>query len=212
MDPFIRSDQFNFIKRQTDILINGHSTVNEINVLNALKLLAKEKVFNLFGEMSEEQQQIIEPIVGVEDRDGADKYLLQLRPYVIPFKEVTEQTLKKLFPKVKKLKVPKLDKLDLKEISYISWIDEGSSKKYLVAWLNNKLVGLSGTYTKINKKGICALCNRHEEVGMFLSEKKGAIKDTFTKKGNYICYDSHKCNLNLVEVDKLYDFIDRLKK
>ena len=31
--------------------------------------------------------------------------------------------------------------MDLREISYLSWIDEGSSKKYLVAMLNNKLVG-----------------------------------------------------------------------
>ncbi|MER2254547.1 MAG: elongation factor G-binding protein, partial [Priestia megaterium] len=43
MEAFIRNDQYNFIKSQTQILINGYGTVNNSDVLLALKALAKEK-------------------------------------------------------------------------------------------------------------------------------------------------------------------------
>lgn len=212
MDPFIRSDQYHFIKQQTQILINGHSTVNDGNVLQALKSLAKEKVVQLFEELTEEQEELIQPIINVQDTTDAEKFLATIVPYVVPFKSVSQQAIKKLFPKAKKLKVPAIEDMDLREISYLSWIDEGSSKKYLVAMLDNKLVGLQGSFKRIQQKGICALCNKHEEVGLFLTEKKGEVRDTFIKKGNYICIDSLKCNENLISVDKLHEFIERVKK
>lgn len=212
MEPFIRSDQYNFIKAQTQILINGHSTVNDIAVLNALKSMAGERVLQLFTEVSEDQKQLMEPIIEIKEKAHAEAFLLQLKPYVIPFKEVTEQTVKKLFPKAKKLKAPSLENIDLTEISYLGWDDKGSNKKYIVAYHINKLVGLQGTFKSINQKGICALCNRFEEVGMFMSETKGSEKGTFIKRGNYICQDSQKCNHNLITLDKLYDFIELLKR
>ncbi|HWO94980.1 MAG TPA: FusB/FusC family EF-G-binding protein, partial [Bacillus sp. (in: firmicutes)] len=192
MGPFIRSDQYNFIKAQTQSLINGHSTVNDMDVLNALKSMAEEKVANLFEDINEEQKQLMAPILEIEDKAHAEEFLEQLKPYVIPFKEVTEQTLKKLFPKAKKLKLPLLENIDLKEISYLSWYDKGSNKKYIVVGHENKLIGLHGTFENSNQKGICAICNAYEEVGMFLSETKGSEKGTFIKRGNYICQDSQK--------------------
>ena len=106
MDPFIRSDQYHFIKQQTQILINGHSTVNDGNVLQALKSLAKEKVVQLFEELTEEQEELIQPIINVQDTADAEKFLATIVPYVVPFKSVSQQAIKKLFPKAKKLKVP----------------------------------------------------------------------------------------------------------
>lgn len=131
---------------------------------------------------------------------------------MIPFKEVTEKTIKKLFPKAKKIKVPILEDMDLNEISYWGWNDKGSNKKYIVAHHDHKHVGLQGTFKSINKKGICALCNHHEEIGMFLSETKGLAIGTFIKRGNYICEDSQKCNQNITTLDKLNDFIERITR
>jgi hypothetical protein len=210
MEPFIRNDQYNFIKAQTQILINGHSTTNDIGVLRALKEISKEKVFNLFMTMSDEQKQLIDPFHNIKDQSNAEEFLLQLKPFVIPFKVVTEQTLKKLFPKAKKLKISAIEDIDLKEISYLSWEDKGSNKRYIIAQKNNKLIGLQGTFTSINNKGICALCHKFEEMGMFMSEIKGQIQGTFIKRGNHICQDSQKCNQNITTLDKLNDFIERL--
>ncbi|ALC83503.1 MULTISPECIES: FusB/FusC family EF-G-binding protein [Bacillus] len=212
MEPFIRSDQYNFIRTQTQILINGHLSVNDKKVLHALKLITVEKVIQLFEDINDEQKQLLNPIVNVEDKTCAEEFLLQVEPYVIPFKNITEQRIKKLFPKAKKLKIPSLEDMDLKEMSYLGWNDIGSNKKYIVTELDQKLIGLQGTFKNINQKGICALCNGFEEVGLFVSESKGSGKGTFTKRGNYICQDSQKCNHNMTTLDKLHDFIERLTK
>jgi len=207
MEPFIRADQYQFIKYQTQILINSHATVNDKNVLNAVKSLARDKVSNLFLNLEEQQKHILEPLVEIEDTAKAEEFLGGIKPYVIPFKNVSEQTLKKLFPKAKKLKLPSLIDVDFKELSYLGWDDKGTNRKFLIAPHQNKLVGLSGTFNPIAKKGVCVLCNRHSEVGLFMSEKKGKIQGTFVRRGNYICQDSLKCNENLISLSKLEDFI-----
>ncbi|PHA02296.1 elongation factor G-binding protein [Bacillus pseudomycoides] len=212
MEAFIRSDQYNFIKSQAHILVNGHATTNDRGVIAALKSLAIEKVLHVFENFTDEQKELIDMILTVENKEGAESFLSKLTPYVIPFQEVTQQTLKKLFPKAKKLKLPVMEEINMKETSYLSWIDKGTNRKLIITRNNNKLVGIQGTFQSINKKGICALCHRHEEVGMFLVEIKGDVPGTFVKKGNYICQDSIVCNQNMTSLDKLYDFIERLRK
>ncbi|MFJ7973386.1 FusB/FusC family EF-G-binding protein [Psychrobacillus sp. NPDC096389] len=211
MDPFIRNDQFNFIKKQGQALINGHSTVNDQRVLNALKSITSEKISNLFENLNEEQKQPLDPIIEIKEKADAEALLEQIKPFVIPFKQVTEQTIKKLFPKVKKLKTPTLENIDFREISYLGWLDKGSNKKFLIVENHGKLVGIIGDYTVSNKKGICALCNRIEEIGMFTSAVKGATQDAYIKRGNYICQDSQKCNHNLTSLDKLNEFVNLIK-
>ncbi|MFJ7640105.1 MULTISPECIES: FusB/FusC family EF-G-binding protein [unclassified Peribacillus] len=211
MEPFIKSEQYNFIKLQTQILINGHATANDKDVVHTVKSVAKERVLKLFNELDDKHKQLLDPIDTIKDPAHAEAFLLELKPYVIPFKEVTEQTVKKLFPKAKKLKAPKMETIDLRGISYLGWDDTGSGKKFIIAPRHNKLVGLHGTFKPSHKKGICAICSRFEEVGMFMSETKGTVQGTFIKKGNYICNDSMKCNQNITTLDKLDDFISRIK-
>ncbi|WP_102272937.1 FusB/FusC family EF-G-binding protein [Cytobacillus massiliigabonensis] len=211
MEPFIRSDQFNYIKNQLQILINGFTTVNDKGVLKALKTLTDEKIIHLFDDLSEEQRQVFNPIVEIREKEQAEVFLSQLNQYVIPFKDMSEQSIKKLFPKAKKLKVPPIDQMDRKEISYIGWNDTGSTKKYIVAVQNEKIVGLHGSFKNISKKGICAICHGHEELGMFIMETKGSEQGTYIRRGNYICQDSQKCNQNIKSLDKLEDFIKGMK-
>lgn len=211
MVPFIRSDQYNYIKNQIQILINGYTTVNDKGVLNALKTLTDEKIIHLFDDLSGEQRQIFNPIVEIRERDQAEVFLSQLKQYVIPFKDITEQSIKKLFPKAKKLKVPSLDQIDRYEISYLGWNDTGSNKKYIVAEQNDKLVGLHGSFKNVSKKGICTICHGHEELGMFIMETRGSEQGTYIKRGNYICQDSQKCNQNIKSLDRLADFINGMK-
>jgi len=207
MEPFIRSDQYNFIRTQIQVLVNAHSTVNDRIVLRALKSLTHEKVFTMFPDINEEQIQLLSPIITIKDKSEAEKVLAQIKPYVFPFKKISEQAIKKLFPKAKKLKTPILENLDLTEITYLGWDDIGSNKKYIVTYYNQKLIGLQGTFNLVNKKGICTFCHKFEEIGMFMTKTKGSEQGTFTKRGNYICQDSKKCNQNITSLDKLHDFI-----
>ncbi|MED4354281.1 FusB/FusC family EF-G-binding protein [Schinkia azotoformans] len=210
MKPFIRTDQYNFIRVQARKLVNGHSTAKDPDVIKAIEDMVLENILAMFINMNDEQKQLIQPVVEIHDKEMAEKFLAQLKQYVIPF-NVSEQAVRKLFPKVKKLSVPPLDKMDLRDIVYLSWFGNSTSKKYIVSSHDNKLSGIYGSFTQANQKGICSLCNGLGEVGMFLAEIKGKEQGTFTKRGNYICSDSQKCNENLTSFDKLTDFIERLK-
>lgn len=207
MDPFIRNDQFNYIRTQAQGLVNGHATVNDQSVLKALKSLTMEKVWNLFPELSEEQKALLSPLIDIKEKADAEAFYENIKPYIIPFKNVTEQTIKKLFPKAKKLKVS-LDDFNLNATSYLGWTDTGTNKKFLIVERNNKLIGISGGFKYAHKKGMCTLCNRFEAIGMFTSTTKGATPDAFTTRGNYICQDSQKCNENLMTLEKLDEFVD----
>ena len=47
---------------------------------------------------------------------------------------------------------------------------------------------------------------------MFLVEIKGDVPGTFVKKETIFAKDDVACNHNMKSLDKLHDFIERLKK
>ena len=208
---FIRNDQYNFIKDQAKILVAGQASVNDAEVLNVLRHLAHEKVYKLFPSLTEEQKKILNPLVLVKELSDAESFLEKLQPYIIPFKTVTGQGLKKLFPKAKKFKGPKLENINLNRTSYLSWT-ESSNLMYLVIEEDDRLIGIQGSFTRSGKQGICTICNRHSEVGMFIAKTKSSGQDQFIKRGNYICQDAAACNDHVKKLDKLHEFIGRLKK
>ncbi|WP_088067293.1 FusB/FusC family EF-G-binding protein [Gottfriedia luciferensis] len=211
MKPFIRTEQYNFIKHQMQILAQGHATVNDMAVLTALHSLVSERILNLFSDMDDQQQLLFNPISTIKNSEQADSFLRQLKPYIIPFKEVSEQSIKKLFPKAKKLKLPVLSNIDLFETTYLGWDDLGSNSKFIVTYYNGKLIGLQGTFNPINKRGNCTICNKYGDLGLFMTKTKGKVEGTFTQRGNYICKDSIICNQNIMSLDKLNDFITLIK-
>ncbi|RSK26042.1 elongation factor G-binding protein [Bacillus sp. HMF5848] len=211
MEAFMRSDQFHFIKQQTQNLINAHSSANDKAVLQAVKAMALERAIQLFPELSAEQRDLLNNIVHVKAKEDAEVYLGELKPFVIPFQSISEKTLQKLFPKVKKLKMPSLGVYDLKEISYLAWDDKGTFKRYLIAHYNDKLVGLHGIFTPAIQKSICTICNKHTPVGLFSVETKGQILDTYTSRGNYICQDSMACNMHVTSLEKVQEFVETLQ-
>jgi Holliday junction resolvasome RuvABC DNA-binding subunit len=212
MDAFIRNDQYNFISYQTQVLINGYATVNDLGVLQALRALVRDKVMDLFEELGREEMSIIEKITEIKDSTHAEEYLEELKEYVIPFHNVNEKELKKMFPKVKKLRVPDMKEMDYKALSYLGWNDFGQESKYLVTDVDGRLKGIKGTFKNSSKKGLCTICHTFSEVGLFVSQSKKSSRGTYVKKGNYICQDSVECNGKLKDLDKLDDFIERMNQ
>ncbi|RLQ91452.1 FusB/FusC family EF-G-binding protein [Planomicrobium sp. Y74] len=210
-DAFIRNDQFNFIKGQAKILVNGKATSSDAEVLSVLRHLAQEKVFGLFPSLNDEQKAVLKPLTAVKETAEAEAFLEQLSAYLLPFKSVTDQGLKKLFPKAKKLKGPKLDTLDFKKLSYLGWI-ESSTLMYLVIEKDGRLEGIHGSFNRSAKHGICSVCNKHSEVGLFTAKTKGSSQDNFVKRGNYICQNNDTCNSNIDTLERLHDFVERLQK
>ena len=209
-EQFVRNDQFNFIKRQIQQLVNGHGTVNDSHVLNALESLSIEKVLDLFIRLTDAQKELLNRMAEIEDKEEAEKYIVDLERYIIPFNPLSEQKLKKLFPKVKKLKLP-TEGLDYNKMTYLSYDDLGTKKRYIITPSQKGMIGLSGIFEETNVKQICAICNRLTNVGMFLTKTKGEIAGTYTKKGNYICRDAEDCNHHLVSLDKMYEFVNNVK-
>ncbi|ANU21959.1 FusB/FusC family EF-G-binding protein [Planococcus donghaensis] len=208
---FIRNDQYNFIKDQTKILLTAQTSTNDVEVLHVLKHLAYEKVQNLFPVLTEKQKKILQPLVQIKELSEAESFLEQLQPYLISFKAVTEQNLKKLFPKAKKLKGPNTEIINFHKTSYLSWT-ESSNLRYLVVELNDQLIGLQGSFTRSQKQGICKVCNHHSEVGLFVAKTKNSGNEQFVKRGNYICQDATVCNGNIKTLDSLGEFVGQFQR
>ncbi|MEC1260407.1 FusB/FusC family EF-G-binding protein [Bacillus swezeyi] len=211
MNPFIRNDQYNFIKFQTDSLVQGHANIKDGNVLDALKSNALDQVLNLFPDLSNQQKNLLCHMVEAEDSSEAIRFLAELKHDVIPFQHVTVKVAKKLFSKVKKLKTPEFEQMDFRGYSYLGWNDAGSGRKYMIVDIGGRLIGIHGTIKPSHKKGICSICNRAEAIGLFMARVKSG-KETYTDRGNYICYDSEKCNQNMMTLDHLNDFVVQLTK
>ena len=77
-EQFIRNDQFNFIKRQVHQLVSGHASVNDQHVIDALDSLSIEKVLDLFSDLTPEQQEVLQHIVEIRDREEAEIFLFNL--------------------------------------------------------------------------------------------------------------------------------------
>ncbi|UOQ45978.1 FusB/FusC family EF-G-binding protein [Halobacillus salinarum] len=206
MDSFIRSDQYNLIKAQAHRLIRSHSSVNDSSVMEAVKSVSLEKVLQSFSSLSPEEKELIDHISVIEDQEDAILLLSRLKQYVIEFPDLTENHLKKLFPKVKKLQHPDLDEIDKKATSYLGWNDYGSNRKYLVVPFQGELIGLKGTFTQSNTKGICTICSEQEKVGMFTTTVMNSAQSV-VRRGNYICQDSELCNQNLTDLTNLHHFV-----
>lgn len=206
---FIQNHQFNFIKFQLKNIVTAHLSVKDQETIDALKFYSLDKIHYLFPTLNEHEREILNKILDIREESQAKAYLAELKQYVIPFANITEKSINKLFPKIKKLKLPKLEEIDFKDISYLGWNDAGLGRKFLIFIKEGQLIGIEGTF-KESKKAICALCNSMEEVGLFMANVKSG-KECYTNKGNYICRDSLKCNQNIYSLDKINQFIQVLR-
>lgn len=211
MKPFIRNHQYNLIKKQADLLQHACSTVSDPKVVEAVRYSAQSKIIEAFPDATEHQKQLLEQLSTLNTAGEFEQYLHSLTPYMTEFAQVTENQLKKLFPKNKKLKLPDLSAIDYRQVTYLGWVDIATNKLFLVYDLNGQLVGIEGRYTPAVKKSICFLCNRHEEVALFSAITKtkpaNASPDYYKAIGNYLCMNSDSCNKNMTDVTVLERFV-----
>ncbi|MFJ8264107.1 FusB/FusC family EF-G-binding protein [Rummeliibacillus sp. NPDC094406] len=209
IQPFLSVANYHLIEQQMNKIINTHHTTKDKNVILAVKgLVETELSKNL--ELDPNQLIRIEQLYNMTDYTQGELYLERLKPYVIPFREVTVSNLKSLFKKEKKLKLPNLESIDFQHICYLTWDDVSTHRKYVVLEQREKLKAIKGNIDTKVIKGICAVCNRHSDVSLFTTKVKGQVTDTFTKYSNYICTDSKNCNENISDLQRLNDFFERV--
>lgn len=208
---FLSVANFHLIEQQLNKLLNAYTTTKDKNVLQAVKGLVENEIFNTI-DPSEEQTKLIEPLYTITERQQGDSFLQSLKPYVIPFYQISTAELKKLFRKEKKLKLPNLEDLDFQHICYLNWDDTQTHRKYIVIEDEGNLKALKGTMSTKVTKGVCSLCNHHGEVSLFTTKTKGQTAETFTKYSNYICINGEQCNHNISDHAKLLEFFTRISE
>ncbi|WP_026575787.1 FusB/FusC family EF-G-binding protein [Bacillus sp. UNC438CL73TsuS30] len=208
-EKFIRNEQLNFIKNQIALIKDSAKKNVAPTVLTAVIDLANAKINDLFPNATLEQQKMLD-LSELKTDAEYDQYIQQLSAYVIPFPKITEQQLKKMFPKNKKLKLPDLSQIDHGQLTYLSWNDLSSNKKFIVYELEGKIAGIECKPTPASKKNICSFCNRFGQVAYISTvtkAKKSKNPDYYKAIGNYICTDSTECNKKITNVDYLTAFL-----
>ncbi|MFJ5766705.1 FusB/FusC family EF-G-binding protein [Lysinibacillus sp. NPDC093210] len=209
IQPFLTVANYNLLSQQMNKILLTLATSKDTNVIQTVRgLVEKEISENVV--MTTSEAQLIEPIYSVTERAAGESYLQDLKSYVIPFKPLTASTIKSLFKKEKKLKLPNLERLDFQQICYFAWDDPGTHRKYVILEQDDKLKAIKGTFANNTVRGICAICNRHADVGLFTTSIKGNVVGTYTNHSNYICADSDTCNQHVTNMNKTITFFERI--
>ncbi|MFZ7942809.1 FusB/FusC family EF-G-binding protein [Neobacillus sp. 19] len=209
-EKFIKNEQFNFIKRQVDLIKDSYKKNTDPSVIKAVRELANAQIFELFPHAAGEQAERLDLSKWKTDAEF-DQYLQELAKCLIPFPTLTEQQVKKMFPKAKKLKVPNLLAFDFEKMTYLSWSDISTNKKFIIYELNENLMGIECKYSILNKDNICSFCNRFGKVAFITTitkAKKSNNPDYYKAIGNYICLDSAECNKKITSVAYLTEFLE----
>lgn len=212
-EPFIRNHQYNFIKKQTGLLLQTLRTVADPKVLVSVRYGTETKIAELLQEAADDgRKQMVEPISALVTAEDFQTYLRAAESHLTAFPQITEKQIQKLFPKNKKLKVPDLSTIDYRYVTYLSWIDISTNKLFMVYHKDGQFVGVEGRFTPTNKKSYCFLCGRYEELALFtaISKKRPAHSspDYYKAVGNYLCMNGHECNKNITDISALEKFVE----
>lgn len=212
VETTIQPYQYAFIKRQAEYLANSYASVNDKQTVLTIEAQVKQQISELFIERPAAVTIFLNQLLaGDLTRVKAEKYLQSLKEVVHPFELPSDKQLAKLFKKTKKLTLPDWSELDLREHTYIGWNDPGTQKKFIIAYHEGKLIGVSGSISPTIQKGICPICHATSGVSLFMATVKSSGDGTYTKRGNYICYDSDTCNQHLENPADLALFLEQVK-
>ena len=208
LEPFLTVAQFHLVEQQLRKLTNAYATTKDKDVIAAVHGIIDNELMNKV-DLSQEQKALIDQLFDVRDHAQAETYLQEVKKYVIPFRQLTEQKIKQLFKKEKKLKMPKIECMDFQHICYVGWEDKGKHRKYIIVE-NDDFQAIQGIVSQNEIKGICAICNKHANVSLFTTTVKGTGEGQFVKYSNYICTDVDTCNHHVTDQQKMIEFFERV--
>ncbi|MBY8914058.1 FusB/FusC family EF-G-binding protein [Bacillus sp. YC2] len=208
-EKFIKNEHLNFIKKQIELIKDSKKKNVAPTVLAAVIDLANAKISDLIPHATLDQQDLLD-VSRLKTDAEYDQYIQRLSAFVIPFPKITEQQLKKMFPKHKKLKLPDLSKIDHSQLTYLSWNDLRSNKKFIIYELDGKMVGIECKFAPTSKHNVCSFCNSFGQVVYFSTvtkAKQSKNPDYYKAIGNLICADSSECNKKITNVEYVTAFL-----
>lgn len=205
--------QFNYIKERIAHLINVYNSVNDLNTIASIQEATREQILNTFQKVDSSIQSEIEKLMNNQlSKMQAEKILSKLQTYVLPFEHPSKKQVDKVFRKVKKLKTPLISNEVLLESTFIGWNDVASNRKYIIYY--NDFGNLDGFYGDISNqtvKGFCSICNKESRVTLFMRKTRTTSDGQYTKKGDYICFDSTVCNQQISDLSYFYHFLNKIQ-
>lgn len=205
--------QFNYIKERVAHLINVYNSVNDLNTIASIQEATREKILNTFQKVDSHIQLEVEKLMNYQlSKMQAEKILSTLQGYVLPFEHPSKKQVDKVFRKVKKLKTPLISNEVLLESTFIGWNDVASNRKYIIYYNDfGKLDGFYGDISNQTVKGFCSICNKESRVILFMRKTRTTSDGQYTKKGDYICFDSTVCNQQISDLSYFYHFLNKIK-
>lgn len=213
MEKFINNHQYNKIA----ILMQDYQRLLKFSsdkvIVDATKVITNSKIAELFNECSEDEQFLID-ISLINKPDDVEQYLGKLETMTYGMKPVSENQIKKLFRKEKKLKIPVLD-FEMK--SFYGWFDQGKRKLYLMHYLEGKLSGMVCQVkdTEVSNSRMCAICghmNEGREVVPVSVKCKTSSPDSYHVIGFNVCKDSDACNKRVTDLEPLENLLIKVNK
>lgn len=195
--------QMHLIEKQAIKLFNSLSTSNDEQVLEAVRGLIDTTLTD-----AGVPRFIIEDVVALKERLQLEPLLAVVKENVQPFPEVTEQVIKHLWKKEKKLKAPKMEN---PYVTFVAWDDLSTRTRFFVYEEEEGLAGVKGVLSTEHIKGVCALCQQHQSLSLFTTKEKGVVEGTYKKYSQYICTDIEKCEQNIDSREKLHGFLETVK-
>lgn len=205
--------QFNYIKEHVAHLINVYNSVNDLNTITSIQEATREQILNTFQKVDSHIQLEVEKLMNYQlSKMQAEKILSTLQGYVLPFEHPSKKQVDKVFRKVKKLKTPLISNEVLLESTFIGWNDVASNRKYIIYYNDfGKLDGFYGDISNQTVKGFCSICNKESRVTLFMRKTRTNSDGQYTKKGDYICFDSTVCNQQISDLSYFYHFLNKIK-
>ena len=205
--------QFNYIKERVAHLINVYNSVNDLNTITSIQEATREQILNTFQKVDSHIQLEVEKLMNYQlSKMQAEKILSTLQGYVLPFEHPSKKQVDKVFRKVKKLKTPLISNEVLLESTFIGWNDVASNRKYIIYYNDfGKLDGFYGDISNQTVKGFCSICNKESRVTLFMRKTRTTSDGQYTKKGDYICFDSTVCNQQISDSSYFYHFLNKIK-
>ncbi|MGW7975072.1 elongation factor G-binding protein [Staphylococcus xylosus] len=205
--------QFNYIKERIAHLINVYNSVNDLNTIASIQETTREQILNTFQRVDSSIQLEIEKLMNYQlSKMQAEKILSTLQGYVLPFEHPSKKQVDKVFRKVKKLKTPLISNEVLLESTFIGWNDVASNRKYIIYYNDfGKLDGFYGDISNQTVKGFCSICNKESRVTLFMRKTRTTSDGQYTKKGDYICFDSTVCNQQISDLYYFYHFLSKIQ-
>lgn len=214
LERFIENHQFNYIREQVETIRDSRKKSLPSSVLQVVIDLANAKIAFLFPEATPARLSMLD-VSKLKTDEAYDRFIDELRPHVRSFPQVSEQQVKKMFPKQKKLRLPNEANLNMNRTSYLSWNDLRSNRKYILCEKDHQLIGIECKASANTKRNICAFCNQLAEVSYCVTitkAKQAKNPDYYKAIGTYICTDSASCNEKMTNLDPLMTFVETALK